>query len=122
MSATEAQAAAAIVILKRMIDAAENGNQAGEDAVVAAAAGLSTLAALDELQAVFAIPGEDSFTRFERLAAMFYKDTGYLAPGKSAPMHSTQPDGDELRAIYDTWYVAKVERARAAIARATGAA
>ena len=50
MSATEAQAEVAIGVLKRMIDAAENGNQAGEDAVVAAAAGLALLDALQTAQ------------------------------------------------------------------------
>ena len=80
------------------------------------------LAASTELADVFAHDGESSFDRFERLAAMFRKDTGYLAPGKDQPMCGPdQPDGDELRAIYDAWYLAKVTRARAAIAKATAA-
>lgn len=37
MNATERQAERAIAVLKRAIDAAENSNQAGEDAVVKAA-------------------------------------------------------------------------------------
>ncbi len=44
--ATEQQAEAAIKKLKLMIEAAENGNQAGENAVVAAAAGPEMLKAL----------------------------------------------------------------------------
>lgn len=45
-NATEAQAERAIAILKRAIDAAENSNQAGENFVVAAAAGSDLLEAL----------------------------------------------------------------------------
>lgn len=37
MNATEQQAERAIAVLKRAIDAAENSNQAGENAVVKAA-------------------------------------------------------------------------------------
>jgi hypothetical protein len=55
MSATEAQAEAAIIILKRMIDAAENGNQAGEAAVLAAACGIDLLEAADELTLVLGL-------------------------------------------------------------------
>lgn len=45
-NATEAQAERAIAILKRAIDAAENSNQAGENFVVAAAAGPALLRAV----------------------------------------------------------------------------
>lgn len=76
--------------------------------------------ALADLADVFALPGENSVERFERLAAMFRTDTGYLAPGKDQPMFGPdQPDGDELRAIYDGWYQAKIDRARAALTKAT---
>ena len=47
--ATEAQAVAACLILKRAIDAAENGNQAGEDAVVVFAAAPHLLRELEAL-------------------------------------------------------------------------
>ena len=78
------------------------------------------LAALNDLQDVFARDGECSMERFERLAEMFRRDTGYLAPGKDQPMGGAdQPDGDDLRRIYDDWFAAKVTRARAAIAKAT---
>jgi hypothetical protein len=78
--------------------------------------------ALAELSDLFALPGENSVERFERLAAMFRKDTGYLAPGKDQPMCGPdQPDGNELRAIYDAWYQAKIDRARAALASAQAA-
>ena len=49
MSATKAQVDVAIVILKQMINAAENGNQAGEDAVVAAAHGPTLLVQLIDM-------------------------------------------------------------------------
>jgi len=48
MSATEFQSESAIIVLERMIDAARNGNQAGEDAVVVAANALDLLAAADK--------------------------------------------------------------------------
>jgi hypothetical protein len=84
------------------------------------AAAPELLTALTELADVFVRDSENSIDRFERLAAMFRKDTGYLAPGKDQPMCGPdQPDGDELRAIYDAWFLAKVTRARAAIDKAT---
>lgn len=43
LNVTEAQAEKAIGVLKRAIEAAENSNQAGENAVVALAAGLDLL-------------------------------------------------------------------------------
>lgn len=46
MMFTEQQVEAAIKKLRAMIEAAENANQHGEDAVIAAAAGLNSLAAL----------------------------------------------------------------------------
>lgn len=84
------------------------------------AASPALLEALIELSEVFALDGECSMERFERLAEMFRKDTGYLAPGKDQPMGGAhQPDGADLRRIYDDWFAAKVTRARAAIALAT---
>lgn len=67
---------------------------------------------------MFARDGECSMERFERLAEMFRKDTGYLAPGKDPGMCSSQPEGAELREIYDAWFAAKITRARAALAAA----
>jgi hypothetical protein len=84
------------------------------------AASLDMLTALTELADVFAHDGENSVARFDRLAAMFRKDTGYTAPGKdSAAGPVSQADRDGLNAIYDAWYLAKVTRARAAIEKAT---
>jgi hypothetical protein len=79
------------------------------------------LAALTELADVFAREDECSTGRFDRLAEMFYRDTRMMAPGKDRGMGGPdQPDGAELRAIYDAWFAAKVARARAVIAKATG--
>lgn len=70
--------------------------------------------ALQELTDMFALEDECSIGRFDRLAEMFRRDTGFMAPGKDRGVGSVdQPDGDELRAIYDAWFVAKVTRARA---------
>lgn len=78
--------------------------------------GLELYDSAKDLTDVFAHEGEDSLDRFERLAAMFYAATGFLAPGKDRAMGGTdQPDGDNLRAIYDDWYAAKVRRVREAL-------
>jgi hypothetical protein len=50
VNATEAQAAQAIATLKSAIEAAESGNQAGEDFVVAAAASQGMLDALISIE------------------------------------------------------------------------
>ena len=77
------------------------------------------LEALESLADLFARDGETSIDRFERLAAMFHRDTGFLAPGKDAPAAGAmQPDDDELRRIYDDWYNAKIIAARTAISNA----
>lgn len=77
--------------------------------------------ALQELADVFALSGESSVARFDRLAAMFHRDTGYMAPGKDQPASGvvSSADRDGLNALYDAWYQAKVDRARAALAKAT---
>ena len=95
------------------------GGEAEANARLIAAAP-DLLAALTELADVFAQDGERPGARFDRLATMFYKDTGYLAPGKDvSEFGPDQPDGPALLAIYDAWYLGKVTRARAAIALAT---
>lgn len=62
--------------------------------------------------------GEDSNDRFERVAAAFYRDTGYLRPGKDCLMHSPE----ERQEAWDAWMEAGRARVRAAIAAARGAA
>ena len=39
--------------------------------------------ALEDLVAIETMPGESANDRFERVAELFHRDTGYLAPGKS---------------------------------------
>ncbi len=61
--------------------------------------------------------GEGSNDRFERVAEIFYRETGYLRPGKDCrvePMEVRQQAWEE-------WLRAGNERARAAISHATGA-
>jgi hypothetical protein len=77
--------------------------------------------ALQSVTDLFAREGESSLDRFERLAAMFHKDTGFVAPGKDAPAAgSMQPDPDELRRAYDDWFAGKVKAARTALQSKTG--
>ena len=65
-----------------------------------------------------ALEGEGSNERFERIADVFRRETGYLRPGKDCriePMEVRQQAWEE-------WLRAGNERARAAIAKATGSA
>ena len=93
--ASEQQAERAVALLKRMIDAAENSNQAGEDAVVAAAAGPALLASLQAVMAMLSEAGVvlDCLSK----------------PTPLIQLLNTQAEVDAL------------EAARTAIAKATGA-
>lgn len=95
-NATEAQAEKAIAVLKRAIDAAENGNQTGENFVVAAAAAQSLLDAL-----------ETAAVRFEHCARMI--DESFSASGTLRAERVIQASHYALEA-------------RQAIAKATGGA
>lgn len=46
-------------------------------------------------------PAEDSLDRFERIGVMFFKETGYLRPGKSYPMGCWIPE--DLNEIFKNW-------------------
>ena len=48
------------------------------------------------------LPGESYNDRFETIAAEFYRDTGFLRPGKSEPMEMRSVDHDKRRR--DAWY------------------
>lgn len=88
MSATEAQAERGIAVLKRMIEAAENSNQAGEDAVVAAAAAPELLAACRDMlprnvcltnsnvRDDVVVPLDATMGELRRIAAAIAKATG----------------------------------------------
>ncbi len=60
--------------------------------------------------------GEDSNERFERIGKNFYRETGFLRPGKDCVLHSCE----ERQAAWDAWMNAGRERVRAAIALANG--
>lgn len=76
------------------------------------------LIALQGVDIFFNRPGEDSMDAFERVAAVFRKETGYLRPGKDCVIHSPE----DRRAAWEKWVEEKLEARRAAIAKATGAA
>ena len=115
----------------RTVSGTSNGSRAANAAFIAAANPATILAllsanremgeALEELTDVFAHEGECSTGRFDRLAEMFYRDTRMMAPGKDRGLGGPdQPDGAELRAIYDAWFAAKVTRARSALTTQRG--
>lgn len=56
--------------------------------------------------------GEDSNERFERIAEVFRKETGYLRPGKDCRLHSPE----ERQAAWDAWMAAGRELCRLALA------
>lgn len=45
-------------------------------------------------------PDEDAMERFERIAAAFEAETGYLRPGKDSARH----DPEEREAAWEKWY------------------
>ena len=74
------------------------------------------LAALRWREQFEARDGEGSNDRFERVAEIFHRDTGYLMPGKDCRVNSME----ERQQAWEEWLRAGSERARAAIAKATG--
>jgi hypothetical protein len=59
--------------------------------------------------------GETSNDRFERVAEIFRRDTGYLRPGKDCRIESMEV----RQQAWEEWLRAGNERARAAILKAT---
>lgn len=55
--------------------------------------------------------GEDHNECFERVAEVFYKDTGYLRPGKDCRCNSEEERGE----AWDEWVARHLSEARAAI-------
>ena len=79
------------------------------------------LEALNGLQQFFALDGECSVGRFDRLAEQYRRETGKWAPGKSIPdAYNDSTDCETRRKEYDAWVQSKVAAARAAIAKAKG--
>jgi hypothetical protein len=67
-------------------------------------------------------PEADALEQFERIGQLFYKDTGYLRPGKSYPMDSHVPEDCEK--VWAAWrnqrQAAVITAFIAAIAKAEG--
>lgn len=92
--------------------------QAERDAAVAEAGRLREAAAAALV--LFIEPGEDTLTRFERIAELYRRDTGRLAPGKDIPMASSDDTPmEERRRLFDEWYNGRIACARAALAGST---
>lgn len=72
--------------------------------------------ALERLTELYALPGESNVDRFERVAEMFYRETGCYAPGKDVAAAA----GDSVSMVervarWEAWYVARAEKGRAAL-------
>ena len=80
------------------------------------AAAPDLLEALKGLMVFYKAANEDSFVRFERLADEFKAETGYIRPGKDCVRDSPE----ERERAWNEWVDAKIDRARAAIAKAEG--
>lgn len=73
-------------------------------------------AALSGLEMLFHRTDEDTIEHFERVADAFYRETGYLRPGKDCRLH----DPDVRREVYDKWISDKLARARAVLQSSGG--
>lgn len=72
--------------------------------------------ALERLTELYALPGESNVDRFERVAEMFYRETGCYAPGKDvAAAAGDSTSMVERVARWEAWYVARAEKGRAAL-------
>lgn len=72
------------------------------------------LAALQWFEQFHRREGEDWTDSFERVAAAFHGDTGYLRPGKDCRVH----DSDVRQAAWEKWVAKHVDKARDTIADA----
>jgi len=61
--------------------------------------------------------GEGPIRRFERLAEMFRRETGFMAPGKDAPAAGYAGEGHERQrqAAWEAWSKAPFDELRAAL-------
>lgn len=84
------------------------------------AAAPELLEALKGLRESHPMRGENRSEAWERIAELFYNQTGILAPGKdqSAALCGT-PTYEERQEAYREWLDARVDAAAAAIAKAT---
>jgi len=82
--------------------------------------GVELLAALMMLREALALlpnPDENANERFERIASQYYKDTGYLRPGKSDPERDTCNSENVER--FGNWYNEKCRAIHLATAKFT---
>lgn len=64
----------------------------------------------------------DAYTDFEEQAAAFYRETGFVRPGKDVPAAFGGEDDHGIRQMkFKIWVEIKIHAARAALARAQGA-
>lgn len=71
--------------------------------------------ALAGLEMLFACEGESARDRYERVAGVFFAETGYMRPGKSQPLEMTASD-EERERMYLAWVEGKILAARAILA------
>jgi hypothetical protein len=74
--------------------------------------------ALSALLSLYKQPGEDADDCFERVADDFYRETGYLRPGKDCRLHDPAKRG----VAWEKWIADKLTAARAALAALSNAA
>jgi hypothetical protein len=96
-----------------------SGDWAGEPEANANLIGAATdlLEALQWREQFEPREGEDSNERFERIAAVFYRETGFLRPGKDCRVNSHE----ERQEAWDAWMQRGRDACRVAIAKAKGA-
>lgn len=72
--------------------------------------------ALTNLVALYAEPGESNLDRFERVAELFHRETGMLAPGKDqAAASGNSPTYEQRVEQWEAWYAKRAAAARAAL-------
>jgi hypothetical protein len=72
--------------------------------------------ALAKLCELYALPGESNFDRFERVADLFHRETGCMAPGKDESAASGNSTSYEERvARWEAWYADRAAKARLAL-------
>jgi hypothetical protein len=109
------------VVAECWADIRYKGEQALDEAMANAtlyAAASELLEALQWRERFEPLAGEGSNERFERIADIFFRETGHLRPGKDCCVESIQV----RQQAWDEWMDVGRARARAAIAKATGGA
>jgi hypothetical protein len=95
--------------------AANNADTALKDVIAASASNADQIRklreALDWFEFFHGRDGEGSLERFERVAERFYRETGYLRPGKDCRINSME----ERQAAWDEWIAKNLSAARAAL-------